>query len=74
MWEKTHFLGTSHFNHFDLLFIHYCLPENKNQTHLQYSGDQKPVPLKVLLVVEDVTIPQVQHKCFFCVLYLKKKK
>ncbi len=31
-------------------------------------GNKQPVPLQVLLVVENVTVSQVHHKCFFCVL------
>lgn len=37
-------------------------------TDLEDSCDEEPVPVKVLFVVEDLTVPQVQHQCFLCVL------
>lgn len=35
---------------------------------LEDGCDEEPVPVKVLFVVEDLTVPQVQHQCFLCVL------
>lgn len=38
------------------------------QPDLKDGGDKQPVPLQVLLVVENMTVSQVHHQCFFCVL------
>lgn len=35
---------------------------------LEDSGDEQPVPLQILLVVENVAVSQVCHQCFLCVL------
>lgn len=38
------------------------------QPDLKDGGNKQPIPLQVLLVVENVTVSQVHHQCFFCVL------
>lgn len=40
----------------------------REQPDLKDSGNEQPVPLQILLVVEDMTVSQVCHQCFFCVL------
>ena len=38
---------------------------------LKDGGNKQPVPLQVLLMVKNVTVSQVHHQCFFCVLRAK---
>lgn len=40
----------------------------QEQPDLKDGGDKQPVPLQVMLVVENMTVSQVHHQCFFCVL------
>lgn len=35
---------------------------------LKDGGNEQPVPLQVLFVVENLTVSQVHHQCFLCVL------
>lgn len=42
--------------------------QDKQSTDLEDSGDEQPVPLQILLVIENVAVSQVCHQCFLCVL------
>lgn len=44
-----------------------------NWADLQDGGDEQPVPLQVLLVVQNVAVSQVHQQCFFSVLNSNKR-
>lgn len=41
---------------------------HEQKPDLKDGGDKQPVPLQVLFVVENLTVSQVHHQCFLCVL------
>lgn len=49
-------------------FNNQACDDTGEQPDLKDGGNKQPVPLQVLLVVENMTVSQVHHQCFFCVL------